>query len=380
MSGSTSSCYIQRILLANHNGVKWQKTGSVCFQSGKASFWRNPRHGFRQYSSVPHSPFEEMTLRKLPATTDYIGPGALRLLNATLDCVVPPLKRPHGGRDLYPGSHLVYFLPRVTQSTLLPDGTDPLHSPGPPFTRRLWAGGTMRFLAPILTNHQLYQINEEIVSVRGRRHGDNQKVLVEIERRIRRRENPSKELCVLETRTLCFMKKVASHTADAEHAVPRTILPQQDPDVSHTIIPTPALLFRFSALTFNAHAIHLDKNYCKEVEGHRNLLVHGPLSILLILQFLRVHLETLNEKSSKAGPEVIEAVEYKNLVPLYAEEEMTICLKRKEDQPEGGSFDVWILGRDGGCAVKGIVKTAVEMDELKGGSSRRIRRLISKHV
>ena len=41
-----------------------------------------------------------------------------------------------------------------------------------------------------------------------------------------------------------------------------------DPDFVFEYLPTPTMLFRFSALTFNAHLIHLDKQYANEVEGY----------------------------------------------------------------------------------------------------------------
>jgi 3-methylfumaryl-CoA hydratase len=47
---------------------------------------------------------------------------------------------------------------------------------------------------------------------------------------------------------------------------------------------TSALLFRYSALTFNAHRIHYDHDYCRN-EGYSGLLVHGPLQASLLLHF-----------------------------------------------------------------------------------------------
>lgn len=102
------------------------------------------------------------------------------------------------------------------------------------------------------------------------------------------------------------------------------------------------MLFRFSALSFNAHKIHIDPQYTREVEGHRNLLVHGPLSLVLMLSVLRSQL--------KDG-EMVLRFDYKNLAPLYAEEEMKICVRKNPDKEN--KFDIWIEGRDGGYAVKG---------------------------
>jgi hydroxyacyl-ACP dehydratase HTD2-like protein with hotdog domain len=114
------------------------------------------------------------------------------------------------------------------------------------------------------------------------------------------------------------------------------------PDFAVTVKPTQSLLFRFSALTFNAHSIHLDPQYSREVEGHRNILVHGPLSLVLMLSVLRSQL--------KKGS-IIQAFDYRNLAPLYANEEMKICIRKETGRAD--KFDVWIEGREGGYAVKG---------------------------
>src|ERR1700730_13372701 len=38
----------------------------------------------------------------------------------------------------------------------------------------------------------------------------------------------------------------------------------------------PVLLFRYSALTFNGHRIHYDRDYVTKVEGYPGLIFHGP--------------------------------------------------------------------------------------------------------
>ncbi len=48
--------------------------------------------------------------------------------------------------------------------------------------------------------------------------------------------------------------------------------------------PTPSLLFRYSALTFNSHRIHYDAHYARDVEGYPGLVVHGPLQATLLFQ------------------------------------------------------------------------------------------------
>ena len=122
-----------------------------------------------------------------------------------------------------------------------------------------------------------------------------------------------------------------------------------------SLTPTPSHLFRFSALTFNAHRIHLDPQYTREIEGHRNLLVHGPLSLVLMLSVLRSQL--------KIG-EMVLKFDYRNLAPLYVEEEMRICAKRDGET----RFDVWIEGKEGGYAVKGSAVVGMMVDTISTSS------------
>ena len=51
--------------------------------------------------------------------------------------------------------------------------------------------------------------------------------------------------------------------------------------------PDAVLLFRFSALTFNSHRIHYDRAWAMDKEGYPGLVVHGPLSSTLLIDFAR---------------------------------------------------------------------------------------------
>lgn len=264
------------------------------------------------------------------------------------------------------GHHLIHFPPRTPLSSLLPDGTDPLPSPGPPFTRRMWAGGCISKVNPIFSG--LSELGsdhcclEYIEDVRTKGLEEQEKIFVTIERKIYSgkipgpRQDPHSSL-LTERRILVFMRDQPRELEFATAKLPKKILRCiLTPDFSHTLIPTPTLLFRFSALTFNSHKIHLDKQYCREIEGHRNLLVHGPLSLIFMLEVLKTHLLQFNESRDDGQVEYIATIDYKNLAPLYAEEEIKVCLKRKDQS----TFDVWIEGPDGGYAVKGVVHTAVD--------------------
>ena len=180
------------------------------------------------------------------------------------------------------------------------------------------------------------------VTVKGK--PGEEKIFVQISRQVSYSSDPSTAI-VEETRTLVFMR---DHLPPSIPQPSKVLKPVHSPDYTHALIPSASLLFRFSALTFNAHRIHLDKEFCRAIEGHRNLLVHGPMIVVLLLVCLMIELK-------KYDPEkIIKGVEYRNLAPVYAEEEMRVCGREKG---EDGSWEVWVEGGDGGVKVRGIVRT-----------------------
>ncbi len=48
----------------------------------------------------------------------------------------------------------------------------------------------------------------------------------------------------------------------------------------------PVLLFRYSALTYNGHRIHYDRDFARD-EGYPGLVVHGPLQAMLMTESSR---------------------------------------------------------------------------------------------
>ncbi|MCJ1256868.1 hypothetical protein MMC24_004693 [Lignoscripta atroalba] len=361
----------------------------------------------RYASSLDHSCldglYSKLTSRRLPLLYDNPTPLPSHLLDVTLADFLPPPVFPvpsivplisfRGGglRTLPPSHHLIYFPPPTPLSSLLPDGTDPDQSPGDPFVRRMWAGGRIAFNLHRSSYLELDGFRadclERISDVTIKGSLGNEKVFVTIERRVSRTVNEDDEIhgrsmadrseekqreilmqdrncSVIEHRNIVFMRERSPQVAaDAAKAQGKIVKSPYAPTFSHSLTPTAALLFRFSALTFNAHSIHLDKQYCREIEGHRNLLVHGPLSLVLMVEMLRRHLASNGglgfEGEHRVETQPIAEIEYRNLAPLYAEEEMKICGRDKGN----GVWDVWIEGRDGGYAVKGEAKTRTTLSQ-----------------
>jgi 3-methylfumaryl-CoA hydratase len=88
-------------------------------------------------------------------------------------------------------------------------------------------------------------------------------------------------LCIREERDIVYLPGGARAIAgDAAR-------PELVPGPITEFTPDPVLLFRFSALTFNAHRIHYDRRYAQEAEGYRERIVHGPLVAILLADLLR---------------------------------------------------------------------------------------------
>lgn len=92
-----------------------------------------------------------------------------------------------------------------------------------------------------------------------------------------------------------------------------------------TLRQSPVSLFRFSALTFNPHKIHYSVPWARDVEGHSDIVVHGPLNLICILDLWRDSLSggVASEASEAAVPE---SITYRATSPVYAEEEYRIML------------------------------------------------------
>ncbi|WP_333567625.1 FAS1-like dehydratase domain-containing protein [Sphingorhabdus sp.] len=54
--------------------------------------------------------------------------------------------------------------------------------------------------------------------------------------------------------------------------------------------PDDTFLFQFSALSFNSHRIHLDRDYARTVEGYPDLVVNGGITTLLMTEYVRRNL------------------------------------------------------------------------------------------
>lgn len=210
--------------------------------------------------------------------SDDITAAPVRGLSATLDRDDPA---PLSGTALPPLWHWLYFLPQHRQSDIGPDGHARLGGflPPVPLPRRMWAGGRLHWVAqnPLRVGDAVQRISS-IASVthKAGRSGDLLFVLVKHE------VHNAAGVALTEEHDIVY--RAAAQPGDP---LPAPVGAEKGAAWQRQITPDDVLLFRYSALTFNGHRIHYDRQYVTEVEGYPGLIVHGPLIATLLVDLVR---------------------------------------------------------------------------------------------
>jgi len=181
--------------------------------------------------------------------------------------IVPPL------------GHWLYFLPTARQSAIGEDGHPRRDAQGllppVPLPRRMWAGSRIDFLAPVPAGAALTRVTT-IDAIKPKRGASGDLLFVTLRHEI----SADGVAAIREDQDIVFREAAGATTAPA--AAPATPAPEPA-DIVRRVTPDPVLLFRYSALTFNAHRIHYDRDYARDVEGYAGLVVHGPLIATLLM-------------------------------------------------------------------------------------------------
>jgi len=176
--------------------------------------------------------------------------------------------------------HWFYFLPRSPQSQLDVDGHPQRGGflPPIPFPRRMFAGSRLRFHRPLVLGRPAERVATIAdVALKSGRSGSLAFVTVAL------RFEQDGALCIEEEQQIVYREPGLPVPAPAVLDWPG--LPAGA--AARTVAPDPRLLFRFSALTFNAHRIHYDRDYAAREEGYPGLVVHGPLTAMLLIEEAR---------------------------------------------------------------------------------------------
>jgi 3-methylfumaryl-CoA hydratase len=258
--------------------------------------------------------------------TDFIHLQPALFMEATLD---REASLNDGGR-LPLGWHWLYFLEAKPTSQLGRDGHPALGGFLPPVAlpRRMWAGCRLKFHQPVIIGDTVRKVStiKEIKLTSGR---SGQLCFVTVCSEFWRNQ----DLLISEDHDIVYR-------SDPDPETPSIQPPRAEPDadISRTITPSPVMLYRYSALTFNGHRIHYDIDYCRDVEGYPGLVFHAPLTATLLLDLL----------SSATDPESITRFDFRAISPLFADREFTINLN-----PGNSGYSLWATNPDGYLAIDG---------------------------
>jgi len=217
---------------------------------------------------------------KIEVARDTADPVRVAGLTAVLDHGFSPWK---AGR-LPPLGHWLLFPPQVRQSALGRDG-HPLFEeagllPRSDLPRRMWAGSRIQFLQDIPLNTALIR-RSSLVSVTPKQGRSGRLLFVTVRHEI---EAPGAGIAVVEEQDLVFREAALPNNVPA---LPVPVNPaRRNPQPAETVtvkVPSEVMVFRYSALGFNSHRIHYDRDYAREVEGYPDIVVQGPLVATLLL-------------------------------------------------------------------------------------------------
>ena len=252
---------------------------------------------------------------------DVAAPAPLAGLAALLDHETPPWPR----GEIPPLGHWLYFLPRARQSEIDVDGHPRRGGFLPPvdLPRRMFAGGSIHFHGRISVNAKLTR--------RSTIHDISEK------------SGASGRLLFVKLRHEIAAEGVAAITEEQdivyrEAARAPLVLPppagagSRVSEHTRRVVPDPTRLFRFSALTFNAHRIHYDRDYARDVEFYPGLVVQGPFIATLLMD----HLLRFDPRFR------IREFRFRAKSPLFDTAPFDVCFARKEN-----GFDLRALDAEG---------------------------------
>ena len=233
---------------------------------------------------------------KADSVTELISAAPINKLAATLNEAAPDYQ---DGDNLPPLWHWIFFIKPVPHAGLGRDGHPKRGEFLPPVAlpRRMFAGMKTDFLHPLIIGHEAER-ESEVIDVKEKNGASGPLIFIRVLTKIKQKGR----LCIMDEQEIVYREMGAPLTLpETKH------LPEPPANSwSQEMIADAAMLFRFSAMTFNGHKIHYDRTYAATEEGYPALVVHAPLLAMLLLQLVR----------RNTGKRV-QRFEYRAMAPLF---------------------------------------------------------------
>ncbi|WMJ02399.1 MaoC family dehydratase N-terminal domain-containing protein [Pseudomonas chlororaphis subsp. aurantiaca] len=255
---------------------------------------------------------------------DLLSDNLLKRIAATFGEPVPA----HGAA-LPPLWQWCFFQEPLAESALGGDGHPARGGFLPPAANRnrMWAGGRLEFFEPLRAGFDAHCLST--ISHVEEKTGRTGALLFVT---VRHEYSQDGRLAIREEQDIVYREPSPPKQGSGE--------PLIQGDWREAVEPSPTLLFRYSAVTFNGHRIHYDFPYVTETEGYPGLVVHGPLIATLSLRaFCRAHPDARLRRFA-----------YRGLRPLIAPQPFEVGGRIVRP----GVAELW-AGNDAGLAQRGEV-------------------------
>lgn len=279
--------------------------------------------------------------------TELLAPGQAQALAGLLDVPTPDSE---AGLPLT--WHWIYLLEHPASADLGPDGHAVVGIPAPPEPgrRRMWAGGSIRSLAPLRPGREATRTTR-VHSLRDKHGRTGRLTFLGVEHTIEQ----DGRVAVQERHDIVYRDAAATPAGPAAEAPPAEPPENVPPGPGERELHiTPPLLFRYSALTYNGHRIHYDRDYARDVEGYPGLVTHGPLQALLMAEAARAAGLVRPVGTTDDAPPV--RFDYRLVSPLFDHQGLIAGACRDDDPARGpGSVVTWARDRSGRRTATGVI-------------------------
>ncbi|WP_192179888.1 FAS1-like dehydratase domain-containing protein [Mesorhizobium amorphae] len=259
------------------------------------------------------------------SASETISPDLVRRFNAAIDIkgAVPSLG------DAAPLLINYCLAPPAIATSLLAEDGHPEKGgflPPVPLPRRMWAGSSLAFSGALRVGDLVERVSRVAdVAVKEGRTGTLCFVTVE------HKFSVSGTVMIEETQTIVYREASTAQDASNQPGAKAAAMGSHNRQVGVSV----PLLFRYSALTFNAHRIHYDRPYAVEVEHYPGLVIHAPLQATLLLNYAA---ELKGKPPSKFVFRAVSSLFDDESINLHAAE-------------EDGKMKLWTARRDGPVAM-----------------------------
>lgn len=237
---------------------------------------------------------------------DVCTPTLVQRIAALLDQPVAPFA---DGALLPRGWHVALFTISVPQSQLRPDGVGGLGFTLPDLglPRLVMGGRRVDFRGDITIGSRVSR-QSRVVSITPKQGRSGRLAIATVRHDIFEAGDDAPK--IVEEQDYVMREAATAPAAPAGPTAAAMINPQA---VRQVVTPDETMLFRYCAITFNAHRIHYDLPFAEAVERYPGIVVNGGLSALLLIELFK--------QVANRNPDT---VEIRNLGLLYCGRPMSL--------------------------------------------------------